>query len=119
LRGDGACLEPPEVDEPGPFDDRAPERLDLSGFGAVILAGGFCPDYRSWLQWPDAFDDAGFPLQRDGASTAIPGLYFAGVHFLRKRKFALLAGVGEDAAIVAREIAARRNDQRKTRRAIH
>jgi putative flavoprotein involved in K+ transport len=98
-------LEPPEVDEPGPFDARAPERLDLSGFGAVIFAGGFRPDYRSWLPWADAFDDLGFPLQRDGVSTVIPGLYFVGVHFLRKRKSSLLYGVGEDAGIVASTIA--------------
>ena len=38
---------------------------------------------------------------------AVPGLYFAGVHFLRKRKSSLLIGVGEDAAIVARQIAER------------
>ena len=34
------------------------------------------------------------------------GLFFVGVHFLRKRKSSLLFGVGEDAAIVARQIAA-------------
>jgi putative flavoprotein involved in K+ transport len=98
-------LEPPEFDEPGPFDARAPERLDLSGLGAVIFAGGFRPDYRSWLPWAEAFDDLGFPLQRDGASIVLPGLYFAGVHFLRKRKSSLLCGVGEDAQIVASTIA--------------
>jgi putative flavoprotein involved in K+ transport len=32
-------------------------------------------------------------------------LYFVGVHWLRQRKSALLYGVGEDAAIVARAIA--------------
>jgi putative flavoprotein involved in K+ transport len=42
----------------------------------------------------------------DGESTAAPGLYFLGVHFLRKRKSSLLIGVGEDAAIVAQRIAA-------------
>jgi hypothetical protein len=31
-----------------------------------------------------AFDDDGFPIQVDGTSTVIPGLYFVGVHFLRK-----------------------------------
>ena len=98
-------LEPLGADEPGPFDARAPERVDLSGFGAVIFAGGFRPDYRSWLPWPAAFDDSGFPLQRDGASTVMPGLYFVGVHFLRKRKSSLLCGVGEDAALVAEGIA--------------
>ncbi len=34
------------------------------------------------------------------------GLYFIGVHYLRKRKSALLVGVGEDATIVAGKIAA-------------
>ena len=38
---------------------------------------------------------------------AADGLYFAGTHFLRKRKSSLLVGVGEDATIVARAIAAR------------
>jgi putative flavoprotein involved in K+ transport len=36
----------------------------------------------------------------------VPGLYFVGVHFLRKRKSSLLYGVGEDAALVAGQIAA-------------
>ena len=49
----------------------------------------------------------GFPLQEDGASLTVPGLYFCGVHFLRKRKSSLLMGVGEDAAIVAEAIARR------------
>jgi putative flavoprotein involved in K+ transport len=34
----------------------------------------------------------------------VPGLYFVGVHFLRKRKSSLLGGVGEDAEIVVRQI---------------
>jgi putative flavoprotein involved in K+ transport len=47
----------------------------------------------------------GFPIHREGASTVVPGLYFVGVHFLRKRQSSPLLGVGEDAAIVARAIA--------------
>jgi putative flavoprotein involved in K+ transport len=39
--------------------------------------------------------------------TVVDGLYFVGVHYLRKRKSSLLYGVGEDAAIVAQAIAAR------------
>jgi putative flavoprotein involved in K+ transport len=100
-------LEPPRMDEPAPFDPRAPDRLDLAGFGAVIFTGGFRPDYSSLLPWPQAFDEFGFPLQRDGASTVVPGLSFVGVHFMRKRKSATFAGVGEDAAVVARRIAHR------------
>jgi putative flavoprotein involved in K+ transport len=34
----------------------------------------------------------------------VPGLYFVGVHFLRKRKSSSLIGVGEDAGIVARRV---------------
>jgi putative flavoprotein involved in K+ transport len=97
----------PDLDPPAPFDASMPEELDLTGFGAVIFAGGFRPDYKSWLPWPQALDDLGFPIQREGSSSVIPGLHFVGVHFLRKRKSSLLLGVGEDATIVARTIAAR------------
>ena len=97
-------LEPPALDDPEPFTSSAPNSIDLADLGSVIFAAGFRPDYRSWLPWPDAFDTWGFPLTQDGASTVVPGLYFVGVHFLRKRKSSLLIGVGEDAAIVVRQI---------------
>jgi len=99
-------LPPVEIDEPAPFDASAPESIDLAGLGAVLFAGGFRPDY-TWLGRPEAFDDMGFPKHRDGASTVVPGLYFSGVHFLRKRKSSLLLGVGEDAKLVAQSIASR------------
>jgi putative flavoprotein involved in K+ transport len=98
-------LPPPAIPEPEPFSGEAPESLNLSDFGAVIFAGGFRPDYESWVRCPGAFDELGFPIHVEGASTVAPGLYFVGVHFLRKRKSSLLIGVGEDAAIVARQIA--------------
>jgi Pyridine nucleotide-disulphide oxidoreductase len=102
-------LESPGLDDPEPFRATAPDSIDLADLGAVVFAGGFRPDYRSWLPWPEAFDADGFPFHRDGASTVVPGLYFVGVHFLRKRKSSLLMGVGEDAAIVARQIAEARS----------
>ncbi|HET9673754.1 MAG TPA: NAD(P)-binding domain-containing protein, partial [Gaiellaceae bacterium] len=89
-------LDDPGLGDPEPFAAAAPESLDSSDFGAVIFTGGFRPDHRSWLPWRDAFDEHGFPIHRDGASTVVPGLYFVGVHFLRKRKSALLIGVAED-----------------------
>jgi putative flavoprotein involved in K+ transport len=98
-------LPQPEIPEPEPFSAEAPERLDLSKFGAVIFAGGFRPYYQTWVRCPGAFDESGFPVTEEGASTVAPGLYFVGVHFLRKRKSSLLLGVGEDAAIVAHRIA--------------
>jgi len=96
----------PELPEPERFNGEAPEELNLSGFGAVVFAGGFRPDYESWVRFPGAFDELGFPIHREGGSTVVPGLYFVGVHFLRKRKSSLLYGVGEDAALVAGQIAA-------------
>ena len=99
-------LPPLEVLEPEPFSANALDRLDLSGFGAVIFTAGFRPDYNAWVRYPSAFDDLGFPIHEEGASTVVEGLYFVGVHFLRKRKSSLLIGVGEDAAIVVGKIAA-------------
>ena len=93
-----------KLPESEPFDARAPEEVDLSGFGAAIFTSGFRPDYASWVQVPGAFDEDGFPVHDGCASTVAPGLYFVGVHFLRKRKSSLLIGVGEDAALVARSI---------------
>jgi putative flavoprotein involved in K+ transport len=99
-------LPAPEMDDPSPLTVDMLESIDLTGFGAAIFAGGFRPDYRSWVNIPAAFDDLGFPVQREGASPAAPGLYFVGVHFLRNRKSSLFIGVGDDARIVADSIAA-------------
>ena len=71
------------------------------GFGTVIWTSGFRPDY-SWVKFP-VCDSMGFPVQVDGR-TSVPGLYFMGVHWMRKNKSAILYGVGEDAEIVARHI---------------
>jgi len=101
----------PELPDPEPFDaGGAPEEVALSGLGAVVFATGYRPDYAGWIDVPGAFDERGFPLHAEGASTAAAGLYFAGVHFLRKRKSSLLIGVGEDAALVAGAIAQRPQD---------
>jgi putative flavoprotein involved in K+ transport len=98
-------LPAPDLPDPPPFDPAAPTELPVDRFRSVIWAGGYRPAYRDWLPWPDAFDADGFPIHRNGQSTAVPGLHFVGVHFLRKRKSSLFLGVGEDAAIIAEEIA--------------
>ena len=94
----------PELPDPPPFHADPPLELDLNGFGVVIVTSGFRPDYTHWMRFP-AFDAMGFPLTDNGASTVVLGLFFCGVHFLRKRKSSVLFGVGEDAAIVAQSIA--------------
>ena len=99
----------PDMPPPEPIDATTPERVSLAELGAVVFAGGFRPGYGSWVDCPGAFDELGFPVHDEGASSVVPGLYFVGVHFLRKRKSSLLIGVGEDAAIVAGRIAAERS----------
>lgn len=94
----------PDLPDPAPFFADPPTELDLTGFGAVIFTSGFRPDYTRCISLP-AFDEFGFPLADNGASTVVPDLYFCGVHFLRTRKSSLLFGVSEDAAIVAQSLA--------------
>jgi thioredoxin reductase len=97
------------VDTPGPdrFVDRSTGSVDAAGFGTVIYAGGFRPDFGSLVRVAGTCDEHGFPIHDDGQSTVLPGLFYVGVHFLRKRKSSILYGVAEDAAIVARQVAAR------------
>ena len=74
----------------------------------MLFTGGFRPDY-SWVRVPGALDEHGVPASRTTASSsAADGLYFVGVHFLRKRKSSIFYGVGEDASIVAGHIASSR-----------
>jgi putative flavoprotein involved in K+ transport len=94
----------PELPDPPPFHCLPVPDVDLRGYGAVILTSGFRPDYTGWIDFP-VFDDLGFPLVGDDLSTAVPGLHFCGVHFLRTRRSSLLFGVGADAAVLAATIA--------------
>jgi putative flavoprotein involved in K+ transport len=99
-----ACPEAPPMPEPPPFAADPPASVDLHDFGTVLFTSGFRPDYLTWVDFP-VFDPLGFPVVDDGLRTSVPGLFFCGVHFLRKRKSSLLFGVGEDAEIVAASVA--------------
>lgn len=98
----------PTFELPPPMRVKTRTELDLvqDGIGTVIWTSGYRPDY-GWMKVP-VFDDMGFPIQTNGLST-VPGLYFMGVHWLRKTKSSILYGVGEDAEVVARQIAERRS----------
>ena len=91
---------PPHEPQPPSSIPEPPRELDLrgEGIGTVLWANGFRPDF-SWIE-PAVVDDMGWPLQRRGVAE-LPGLYFVGLHWLHKRKSALLFGVGEDAEHVA------------------
>ncbi|MBR1287410.1 NAD(P)-binding domain-containing protein [Bradyrhizobium sp. AUGA SZCCT0177] len=82
-------------------------RLDLgkSDIHAVIWATGYGVDF-SWIDLP-VRDGSGEPVHRGGVSE-VPGLYFLGLPYLSKLYSAFLSGVGDDAAVLADHIAARR-----------
>lgn len=96
---------PWEVPPPLRIDSRAELDFAREGINTLIWTSGYRPAY-GWVHLP-IFDDLGFPIQKDGRSS-VPGLYFMGVHFQRKAQSAVLYGVGEDAEVVASDIAENR-----------
>jgi putative flavoprotein involved in K+ transport len=94
--------EPAEPARPAPH---VPE-LDLraAGVGTVLWANGFRPDH-SWIEGVET-DEQGWPLHERGVSP-VAGLFFVGLHWLYRRKSALLIGVGEDAEYVVSRLAER------------
>jgi len=96
----------PEMPTPRRFMAGTGRSLDLGHFSTIVFTSGYRPNYTSWVDFPEAFDDLGFPLQEDGSSTVTSGLHFMGVPFQRKRKSATLLGVAEDAAVLAETIVA-------------
>lgn len=69
----------------------------------VLWATGFRPDF-SWLELP-VFDRKG-RIRHDGGVVDMPGLYLLGMQFMRRRKSALIGGVGSDAQEVSDHLAA-------------
>lgn len=100
--------EPPST-EPEPQDGYHTEvitQLDLKSadIQSVIWATGYTFDFK-WIQLP-VLDEDGYPVQQRGV-TGFRGLYFLGLPWLHTVKSGLLWGVGEDAAHIAADIAAR------------
>lgn len=97
---------PPET-LPEPLTDgyTAPliAELDLRAhnISTIIWSNGYGFDF-SWIPFP-IFDADGYPIQTRGV-TAVPGLYFLGLHFMHTRKSAILLGIAEDAAYLAEYI---------------
>jgi putative flavoprotein involved in K+ transport len=99
----------------GPSDEREPRdgydagiitQLDLNSaaINTVIWATGYTFDF-GWVRLP-VLDDDGYPIQKRGV-TAYPGLYFLGLPRLHTLKSGIIFGVGEDAAHITADIAAR------------
>jgi putative flavoprotein involved in K+ transport len=104
LRAGGALPadEHDAADAPAPelYGVSGPPALDLraAGVGAIIWCTGFTADF-GWLRLP-VLDDRGVPVHEGGASP-VPGLYFLGFPWLRRRKSGLIFGIAEDAARIA------------------
>jgi putative flavoprotein involved in K+ transport len=98
----------PAYEIPAPMRIKTRTDIDVvrEGIDTVIWTSGYRPKY-DWVKFP-VFDEMGFPEQVDGR-TSVPGLYFMGVHWMRKNKSAVLYGVGEDAEVVARHIVENRS----------
>lgn len=71
---------------------------------AVVYATGFLANL-DYLRDLDALDANGLPRQRRGISTAVPGLYYAGLSYQRTYASASLRGVGPDAEVVVAHLA--------------
>ena len=69
----------------------------------VVWATGFRPDH-TWIHFPIAGAD-GWPRQRRGLATDVPGLSFIGLPFMYRGGSALLGGVGRDAAYLVDHMA--------------
>jgi putative flavoprotein involved in K+ transport len=81
-----------------------PTELDLRSFGVVVWATGYRPTFPFL---PDEAFDARRRPAHDGGVGRLPGLYFLGLTFMRRRSSNLIAGVGEDAGELAGVIADR------------
>jgi putative flavoprotein involved in K+ transport len=82
-------------------------RLDLAaeGISSVIWATGYGVDF-GWIDVP-VLDERGEAVHHNGISE-VPGLYFLGLQWLSKMSSSFLSGVGDDAAVLADHISARR-----------
>ena len=79
------------------------DRLDLKtkGIGSIVWCTGYRPAF-GWIDIP-VFVAGGAPIQQRG-TTACPGLYFLGLHWMHSLKSGALFGVGEDAEFIAERI---------------
>jgi putative flavoprotein involved in K+ transport len=82
-------------------------RLELAahGISAVIWATGYGVDF-GWIDIIPVLNPQGEPIHIRGISQ-VPGLYFLGLQWLARMNSSFLSGVGDDAAVLADDIAAR------------
>ena len=84
-----------------PPEPRASLDLNEAGITTVIYATGFHYNF-SWINFP-VLDDRGYPRYERGI-TALPGLYFVGLHWMRTQGSGLFYAVGRDAEFVVNHL---------------
>ncbi len=89
---------------PTEVEDSPPLGMDLTSgaIRTIIWATGYRPDF-SWLDVP-VLDRKG-NVRHDGGVVDSPGMYLMGMQFLRRRKSALMDGVGNDARDLSTHLA--------------
>lgn len=99
---------PPSIDEADQPDMEAKSvteiaELDLAekNIGSIIWATGFNYDF-SYIKLP-VLNAEGLPVH-DNGSTAVEGLYFIGLPWLRMRKSSLILGAKDDAAFIVEKV---------------
>ncbi len=88
----------------------------LNDVAAVVWATGFRSDF-SWLDIPDVW--SGSQVHHTRGRTRRPGLWFIGLPWQHTRGSALLGFVGEDAAWIARAIAAQHDTHATAHHPVH
>jgi putative flavoprotein involved in K+ transport len=93
--------------------DGRPELADgtVLDVANVVWCTGFGKD-TGWITFPCLGAD-GWPDQKEGVATGVPGLYFVGLPFLWSFSSMLIGGVGRDAESVARHITMQRDADRR------
>jgi putative flavoprotein involved in K+ transport len=83
----------------------SPDHLDLAeaGVTSVVWSTGFGADLTG-LQLPMRLE-RGLPMHPDGE--IVPGLWFLGIPWMRRRKSGIILGADEDGALVAERAATR------------
>lgn len=74
----------------------------------IVWATGFVRDYR-WIRLP-IFDERGDPIHHRGVVLNEPGLYFTGLPFQSSLLSGHVAGAGDDAKHIVKQITARATD---------
>lgn len=98
------ALDPADAPARDPNSFTSPREADLidRGVGTVIFTTGFSCDL-SWLKVPAV--EGGAPIHAEGRSP-VPGLWFLGWVWMRRRKSGIIWGASEDSAHVVDQVVA-------------